>query len=84
MGHIPESSVRKALVKMPVLSILCPWSFSFGGQLQLKDGSLSHSSFRRQSFPFQIPSAGTYALGFKVVTVSLFALNSPCLLVSLF
>lgn len=86
MGHIPESSLCKALVKMPVLSMLCAWSFSFGGQLHLKDGSLLKKNYfyKRQSFQFQIPTAGTYPLGIKVVTVSLFALNFPCFLVSLF
>lgn len=70
-------------MKMPVLSILCAWSFSFGGQLHLKDGSLAILSLG-DGFPFQIPTAETYALATKVVMVSLFALNSPCFLVSLF
>lgn len=78
---IPESSLCKALVKITVLSILCASFFNGGGQLHLEDGSLTHSSSRRQILPFQIRTVGTDTLGIKFVTVQLFALNFPCLLV---
>lgn len=65
-----DASAISCVLGPSVLVDSCTWKMAASVFLSLGD-----------SFPFQIPTAETYALVIKVVAVPLFALNSPCFLV---